>query len=149
MRVLALGLLFVLCSTWAALAQSVDGPPPAVLVADEVSISSNRVLVARGNVEAFQGQTRLRAESITYDDSTGQLIINGPIVIEEGPDILILASQAELSSDLRNGLLIGARLVLSQQLQLASVELGRVDGRYTQLLTTAVTSCHILSLIHI
>ncbi|MEP3845030.1 MAG: LPS assembly protein LptD [Paracoccaceae bacterium] len=143
MRALAFGLLFFLCSTWAALAQDADAPPPAVLVADEVSISSNRVLVARGNVEAFQGQTRLRAESITYDDSTGQLIITGPIIIEEGPDILILANQAELSSDLRNGLLTGARLVLSQQLQLASVELGRVDGRYTQLLTTAVTSCHI------
>ncbi|MEP1014327.1 MAG: LPS assembly protein LptD [Paracoccaceae bacterium] len=143
MRLLAYGILFVLCSTWAALAQDTDVPAPAVLVADEVSISSNRVLIARGNVEAFQGQTRLRAKSITYDDATGQMIINGPIVIEEGPDILILASQAELSSDLRNGLLIGARLVLSQQLQLASVELGRVDGRYTQLFKTAVTSCQV------
>ena len=143
MKTLARAILLLLCSTWAALAQTADVPPPAVLVADDVSISSNRVLVARGNVEAFQGQTRLRAESITYDDTTGQLIIAGPIIIEEGPDILILANQAELSSDMRNGLLTGARLVLSQQLQLAAVELGRVDGRYTQLYRTAVTSCQI------
>ncbi len=143
MRFLGHAILLLLCSAWTALAQSADVPPPAVLIADEVSISPSRVLVARGNVEAFQGQTRLRAQSITYDDATGQLIIAGPIIIEEGPDIVILANQAELSRDMQNGLLTGARLVLSQQLQLASVELGRVDGRYTQLYKTAVTSCRV------
>ncbi len=116
---------------------------PAVLVADNVRITRDRVLIAEGNVEAFQGDVRLRAQSITYDQKTGALIITGPITIEDGPDITILASQAELSRDLRDGLLTGARLVLNQQLQLASVEMNRVGGRYTQLYKTAVTSCKV------
>ena len=34
---------------------------PALLVADSVFITSDKTLVAEGNVEAFQGDTRLRA----------------------------------------------------------------------------------------
>ena len=112
-----------------------------MLVADEIFITRDRVLVARGNVEAFQGNTRLEASEIRYDRASGQLLIEGPIRIDEGDGIIILADQANLSEDLQNGLLSGARLVLNEQLQLAAVELSRVEGRYTQLYKTAVTSC--------
>ena len=122
------------------LAQNQD---PAVLVADDIRITRDRVLIASGNVEAYHGQTRLSASEISYDQATGQLSIRGPIVIEEGEGTIILANAAELSSDLQNGLLTGARLVLDQQLQLAAIEIARVDGRYTQLYKTAVTSCQI------
>ncbi|MBY5932758.1 LPS assembly protein LptD [Tateyamaria omphalii] len=118
-------------------------PPPAVLVADDIEVTRDRRLIARGNVEAFQGATRLSAQAIEYNPDTGALTITGPIVVEEGDDVLILASQAELSEDLQNGLLTGARLVLNDQLQLASVQMNRVGGRYTQLYKTAVTSCRI------
>lgn len=116
---------------------------PAMLVADDVVVTRDRVLTARGNVEAYQGTTRLRASAISYDEKTGTLVITGPITIEDGADVVIVADQAELSRDLQNGLLTGARMVLNQQLQLASVEMNRVGGRYTQLYKTAVTSCHV------
>ncbi len=117
--------------------------PAAVLVADQVFITRDRTLVAQGNVEAFQGDTRIRAKSIRYNQQTGALVIEGPIVLSEGDETIILADAAELDSGLRNGLLTGARLVLNQQLQLASVQLNRVDGRYSQLYKTAVTSCKV------
>ncbi len=118
--------------------------PPAVLVADDIRITQDRVLIASGNVEAFQGTTRLSASEVRYDQASGQLTIKGPITIEdETSRTIILANQAELSRDLQNGLLSGARLVLDEQLQLAAVELARVEGRYTQLYKTAVTSCQI------
>ncbi|WP_299041592.1 LPS assembly protein LptD [uncultured Tateyamaria sp.] len=118
-------------------------PPPAVLVADSIEVTRERRLIARGNVEAFQGNTRLSAQAIEYNPDTGALTITGPIVIDDGGGVVILANQAELSEDLQNGLLTGARLVLNDQLQLASVQLNRVGGRYTQLYKTAVTSCRI------
>lgn len=117
--------------------------PPAVLVADEIDVTRDRRLIARGNVEAFQGTTRLSAQSIEYNGDTGALTITGPIVMDDGSGIVILADQAELSEDLQNGLLMGARLVLNDQLQLASVQMNRVGGRYIQLYKTAVTSCRI------
>lgn len=116
---------------------------PAVLVADDIQITRDRRLIAQGNVEAFQGQTRLTAQAITFDPDSGRLLITGPITIDDGSGVRILADQAELSEDLQNGLLRGARLVLNEQLQLAAVQLDRVDGNYTQLYKTVVTSCKI------
>ncbi|WP_291731111.1 LPS assembly protein LptD [Leisingera sp. F5] len=120
-----------------------DPAQPAMLVADQVFITPDRTLVAEGNVEAFQGDIRLRAQKITFDQTTGTLQIQGPIRIDQQGDITILATAAELDSDLRNGLLTGARMVFQQQLQLASLQMTRVSGRYTQLYKTAVTSCHV------
>ena len=138
-RLLLILSLFLHLPAWA---QSVD-ERPAVLVADDLLITRDRVLVARGNVEAFQGDTRIRAKSISYDGQSGALTIEGPIVLTDGTGSVILADAAELDAGLQNGLLLGARMVLNQQVQLAAVQLDRVDGRYSQLYKTAVTSCKI------
>jgi len=120
-----------------------DAEPPAMLVADRVFITPERKLVAEGSVEAFQGDTRLRARRITYDRRTGRLEIEGPIRIDQGDGITVLADAAEMDRGLRNGLLQGARMVFDQQVQLAALQMVRVGGRYTQLYKTAVTSCHV------
>jgi len=117
--------------------------PPALLVADRVFVTGERVLVAEGNVEAFQGDIRLRAQKITFDRADGKLSIEGPIRIDQGGTSTILADAAEMDEGLRNGLLTGARLVLDEQLQLATLHMTRVGGRYTQLDKTSVTSCRI------
>nr|WP_245510754.1 LPS assembly protein LptD [Antarcticimicrobium sediminis] len=117
--------------------------PPAMLVADRVFISRDRTLVAEGNVEAFQGDTRLRAQRITFDRGSGKLSIEGPIRIDQGDTITVLADAAEMDRDLSNGLLRGARMVFDQQVQLAALQMVRVGGRYTQLYKTTVTSCHV------
>ncbi|KIN72810.1 LPS-assembly protein LptD [Sulfitobacter guttiformis] len=115
----------------------------ALLVADELYITRARELVASGNVEAFQNGVRLRASMIRYDQDTGALSIEGPITLTQQDGTVITATAAELDADLRNGILKGARLVLNQQLQLAAFQIDRVDGRYSQLYKTAVTSCHV------
>ena len=116
---------------------------PAVLVADRVFVDG-AVLTARGTVEALYQGTRLRAEQITYDRASGRLEITGPIrLTDAGGRTVIVAEAAELDSDLRNGILRGARMVLDEQLQLAAVRLDRVDGRFTQLSRTVVTSCQV------
>jgi LPS-assembly protein len=115
----------------------------ALLVADQLYITRERELVASGNVEAFQNGIRLRASAIRYNQDTGALSIEGPITLTEGDGTVITATAAELDAGLRNGILKGARLVLNQQLQLAAVQIDRVDGRYNQLYKTAVTSCRV------
>ncbi|MBB3993918.1 LPS-assembly protein [Sulfitobacter undariae] len=115
----------------------------ALLVADQLYITRDRELVASGNVEAFQNDVRLRATAIRYNQDTGALSIEGPITLTEDNGTVILANSAELDADMRNGILKGARLVLDQQLQLAAVQIDRVDDRYNQLYKTAVTSCRV------
>ncbi|MDK3073059.1 LPS assembly protein LptD [Sedimentitalea sp. JM2-8] len=120
-----------------------DAVVPALLVADSVVITPERQLIAEGNVEAFQGDVRLSARRITFDRATDTMTIEGPIRIDEGGTVTILADFAEMDGELQNGLLTGARMVLDQQLQMASLQMTRVGGRYTQLYKTAVTACHV------
>ncbi|MFK7837771.1 MAG: LPS-assembly protein LptD [Sulfitobacter sp.] len=141
MRALLL-LLMLLSIPFRALAQDAESTP-AVLIADEVFITADRTLVARGNVEAFQDGARIQATSIQYQRDDGRLIIEGPITLTEGTDTLILADAGELDADMRNGLLKGARLILAQQLQIAALQVDRVDGRYNQLSKASVTSCRV------
>ncbi|MBS8227443.1 LPS-assembly protein LptD [Vannielia litorea] len=115
----------------------------AVLLADRVEIAGNDRLIASGNVEVIQGTTRMTASRIVYDQSTNMLVIDGPIALTDGADTVILASDAALSTDLRNGLLRSARMVLGQQLQLAAAEINRVNGRYTQLYKTVASTCQV------
>jgi LPS-assembly protein len=139
---LALAMLWPAVAAWAQTAPG-DPAPPAMLVADRVFVTADRKLIAEGNVEAFQGDTRIRASRITFDQSGGKLQIEGPIRIDHGDRSIVLADAAEMDRDLQNGLLTGARMVLDQQVQMAALQMTRVGGRYTQLYKTAVTSCHV------
>jgi LPS-assembly protein len=133
-------LVFAIVLIWPLRAFAQDA---ALLVADQLYITRERELVAQGNVEAFQDGIRLRATAIRYNQDSGALTIEGPITLTGEDGTVITATAAELDAGLRNGILRGARLVLNQQLQLAAVQIDRVDGRYNQLYKTAVTSCRV------
>ena len=134
--VLVAALVLVVMSALPARAQV-----PATLVADRVTVAGE-VLTAEGNVEVFFDGTRLTAARVRYDGARDLLTIEGPILIT-GPDGEILtADRAELSPELRAGLLLGARLVLDRQLQLAAGAIER-GGPVSRLTRVAATSCHV------
>jgi LPS-assembly protein len=115
----------------------------AALVADTVRIDAQGRLLATGGVEVFyQGRT-LRAQSILYDRTLDKLFITGPIVMEDGEAAVLVASQAELSADLSEGILQSARLVLNRELQLAANQVQRIGGRYTALDNVVASSCKV------
>lgn len=115
----------------------------ASLVADSIRVTPDARLIAQGNVEVFYQGRRLTARAITYDRSGDLLTIEGPLVLSEGTETIILADSAQLSGDMRDGLLLGARLVLNQQLQLAATDIARIGGRYTRLGQSVASSCRI------
>lgn len=123
---------------------SIEEPaPPALLLADRVFVEDGNRLIAEGNVEALYEDTRLNADRIIYDQTAGTLLIEGQVRITDPNGNIFLADSAEVDAELKNGLLRGARVVLDEQLQLASLEARRVDGRYTQMSKVAVTSCQV------
>lgn len=142
MRVI-LAILMLCVLPFGALAQDTDADLPVLLVADEMFIEADRSLVAQGNVEAYQGGTRIRSTAVRYDRQTERLDIQGPIELTDQDGTIILANAGELDRDFQNGLLIGARTILAQKLQIASTQLDRVDGRYNQLSNAVATSCRI------
>lgn len=118
-----------------------DGP--ATLIADRVQIAADRRLVAEGNVEVLYRATRLRAASVAYDRTTGALSIGGPIVLTDDSGTVVLADAAELSDDLREGILTSARMVMDRQMQIAAAEMQRLGGRHTVLSRAVASSCHV------
>lgn len=121
-----------------------EPPSPAMLVADEVFITGDDKLVASGNVEAMYDGRRLQAREIIYDRTEEQLILSGPITLEEADgSVLVLADGGALDRDMTNGILRGARIVMDDQIQLAAHEMARINGRYNQLYKAAVTSCRV------
>ncbi len=116
----------------------------ATLISDRLEIAGDTTLIADGNVEVFFKGRRLKATRIVYDQAGDRLQITGPIVLtDETGDTLILASQADLTADLSEGILTSARLVLNRQLQLAANRMMRVAGRYTTLETVVASSCKV------
>jgi len=115
----------------------------ATLVADELRIDGPDILVAQGNVEALFGTTRLQASRVVYNRRDGTLRIDGPLVLNDGREVIILADQAEMSDALRRGLIRSARVVLDEQLQIAAHSVERLDARFTEMNNVIASSCEI------
>ena len=131
----------------AALALALTAPAAtaqeATLIADRVAVTGDGGLVAEGAVEVFFGEARLRARRIRYDRESDRIALDGPLHLDEGAGFVVVADAAELSRDLRDGVLRSARLVLNEQLQLAADTVTRGEGRYTRLERSVASSCRV------
>ena len=118
-------LLVALALPVAAVAQETDGA--ATLLADRITLTGSDRIEATGAVEVFYRGNRLTASRLSFDQSTDTLTIDGPIrLVEPGQTgAVLIADQAELSRDLRDGILTGARLVLAREMQLAATTIRR------------------------
>ena len=123
---------------WAAPAAAQEA---ATLVADRVRVEAE-TLIAEGDVEVIQGGTRLTASSIRYERGDGSVTIEGPIRVDDGAGAVIVAEAGALDAELEAGILVGARLVLDRQLQIAAAEVAR-DGEVTRLTRAVASSCRV------
>lgn len=113
------------------------------MVADVVQVDGNERLIASGNVEVFTQGTRVRASRIIYDRATDRIMIEGPIELRDETGTVVLADQADMNSDLTDGILRGARLVLNDQIQIAGAEMARRQDRFNDLRKVAASSCKV------
>ena len=134
-------LLVILMLPFAARAQYA---PPVSLLADSITANQNTgELVASGNVQVFYNDQIVTADKIIYNSRTGQLLVEGGITISDNAGNVFSAEYAELSQDLQNGLIRGARLLLDQQLQLSSAEIRRTAGRFNSMTNVIASSCQV------
>lgn len=145
---LAAALAAIVCALWLALlpvAAAAQGAPEdlTTLVADVVRIEGEDVLIAEGNVEVYARGARLRADRLTYDRTKDRLWIEGPIELQDESGTVLLADTAELTPDMTEGILTGARIILNQQLQIAGAEAIRRQDRFTDLKRVVASSCEV------
>lgn len=137
--------LAMLAPGLSARAQEPGAPAPATLVADDILFEQgSAAITARGGVEIFFEGRTLRAEAITYAQAGDRISVEGPLtLIDASGDAVLVAEFADLSSDLREGVLRSARLVLDRQMQIAASRIDRVEGRYTQAYQAVASSCEV------
>ncbi|CAM3098754.1 LPS-assembly protein LptD [Paracoccus nototheniae] len=136
-----------------------DGGTAATVLADNVQLQGDQTLIASGGVVVWYQGSRLIASRIVVDGASGDLTIEGPIHLSQpggttaGADAdpadptdnaILIADSAQLDRELRDGIILGARLVLARELQLASTRLERrEDGRISELSDVVASSCQI------
>lgn len=126
------------------LSAGAQAAPPISLLADSIWLNqSTGVLVATGNVQIYFNGRTLSATEIKYDPEAQSISASGPIIITEANGTTFTAEFAELDQDLRNGVIRGARLLLADQLQLASAEIRRTAGRFNSMTNVVASSCQV------
>ncbi|MDT2076167.1 MAG: LPS assembly protein LptD, partial [Planktomarina sp.] len=113
------------------------------LIADQIEITPDGLLVASGSVTVWQGDTQIIATKISYSNTRRSLNITGPISLTNGSGTVILADQAAVSEDLSQGIIKSARVILNQQVQITTAQISLANSRYTQAYKVAATSCFI------
>ena len=118
---------------------------PAALLADRIELTGSDQLIAEGAVEVIWQGNHLTAPRLVYDSTRDLLTIDGPMrLTEPGTDgAILIADQAELSRDLQNGVLTGARMVMARELQLAAAKIEREGGKITTFSQVVASSCTI------
>ncbi|MCB2121012.1 MAG: LPS-assembly protein LptD [Rhodobacteraceae bacterium] len=115
----------------------------ATLVADRIFLTGTGTLTAEGHVEVFFADARLTAAAIIYDPASDRLTITGPLTVEDGRGTVIMADAASLSRDMTDGILESARMVIDQQMQIASNRIVREAGRYTRMERVVASACEV------
>ena len=99
--------------------------------------------MASGAVTVWYEDRKVTASSITYASQNDKLIIRGPIRIIDNQSTMILGDQAELSEDLKVGIIKSAKIILGYQVQIAAAKVLQKDARYSEAFNIAATSCHV------
>ena len=140
---------WVLCclSSTMALGQTLDSfddEQPIALIADKVTFDSEaRTVTATGNVEVYYGQRTLTADKIVYDDKNGRIQASGNMVLRDPTGTTVFADAADLDAELKDGLVQGARSLLSQVSKMSAVEAERIDGRFNTLAKAVYSPCEV------
>ncbi len=127
----------------------ISGPPvnrnaPVTFRADQVEYQQNQQLViASGHVEAWQEGRVLRADQVTFNRQTGIAIARGHVTIIEPDGQILYADAAELTQNMRDGILTAIRARLPQNGQLAANGGRRTGGVLNSLSKVVYSTCNL------
>ncbi|MGE0225932.1 MAG: LPS-assembly protein LptD [Acetobacteraceae bacterium] len=117
---------------------------PVTFTADTVEYDrENALVIARGRVEAWQNDHVLRADQITFDRNTGVAAAKGNVVLLEPDGQVLFADYAEMTSNMRQGVLKGMRALLAENGRLAANGAQRTEGVINELSKVVYSTCNL------
>lgn len=123
---------------------SVDKGQPVYMQADQLGYDQNNaIVVAQGNVEVAQGNTRLFADRITYYQNHQIVRADGNVRVADSSGETYYADKVQLKDDLKEGVIRNFRVRMSDNSQFAAREARRVSETRTTLKKAVYSPCKI------
>ena len=117
---------------------------PIGFIADKVDYDrDDNIVIARGHVQAWQGDQILLADSITFDRVTDQAVARGHVVMFQPGGQVMFADYAELSQNMQNGIFTKVSALLANNGRLVGNAGRRVDGKLNELSRAVYTACNL------
>lgn len=115
---------------------------PVFYQADHASYDQNtEIATLSGHVELWQSDHVLMADTVTYDRKTGVAAAKGHVVLLEPGGQVVFSDYAELSDEMKDGVLKDLRATLQQGGKLAANSAERINGRLNELSRAVYTTC--------
>lgn len=151
---LLLGMLFAIALPSVAKAQlsrlagATERPQPhnqpVTFTADSVEYDrENALVIAEGHVEAWQGDQVMRADKVTFDRNTGIAAAKGNVVLLQPDGQVVFADYAELTQDMKNGVMRDMRALLAENGRLAANGMRRTAGEINELSRVVYSTCNL------
>jgi LPS-assembly protein len=117
---------------------------PVAFTADDVQYDrEGGIVTATGHVEAWQNGRSLSADKIVFDRDTGVAAASGHVVMTSPDGQVSFADYAELSDDMKDGVLTGMRAILTKNGRLAANAARRTNGTINELSRAIYSTCNL------
>jgi LPS-assembly protein len=124
--------------------QDIPRDTPALLTAEEVTYDEDLgIITARGRVEVSQGPRIMLADQVTYNQRTDTVIATGNVSLVEPSGEVLFSDYAEMSADLKDGLIENLRVLLTDNSRLAANGAIRTDGSRKEMSKGVFSPCEL------
>ncbi|MEE2980394.1 MAG: LPS-assembly protein LptD [Pseudomonadota bacterium] len=121
---------------------SAGSSEPLVLEADELTHDLDRgIVVATGNVEIAQGRRVILADTVTYNENTDTVTATGNVVMLEPGGEVIFADYAEVTENMKRGVIRNIRILLTDMSRIAANGAVRSGGNRTEMRKAVFSPC--------
>jgi LPS-assembly protein len=121
-----------------------DRNAPVTFTADAVEYDrENALVIAQGHVEAWQNEHVLRADRVTFDRNTGVAAAKGNVALLEPNGQVLFADYAELTQDMKNGVMRDMRAILAENGRLAANGARRTEGQINEMSRMVYSTCNL------
>lgn len=132
------------CAVLGHAAHAQDHNAPVTFTADDVQYDrEGGYVTASGHVEANQNGRTLRADKIVFNRTTGVAAATGHVVLMEPDGQVTFSDYAELTQDMKDGVLSGMRALLAQNGRLIANGARRTDAKINELSRAVYTTCNL------
>jgi LPS-assembly protein len=117
---------------------------PVVINANELIYDRERgTVTARGSVVIFQGDRVILADEVIFDQRANRVTATGNVTLTEPGSPTIFATRAELTRDMKDGVMEQFRMLFPEDSKLAANGAIRIDGKRNEMSRVVFSPCRL------